>query len=148
MAMNNYLQRKPLIQGIHQPENPRVIAPKPVQIPTESGKIQQKESQLQLPAPAPLREITNQPTTSKELIPFESEDPLCDDGFGPDFDFDVNEMLQEIEQNTVQYTQSDKSGVVSTTMQKQTIKKSPNIPLFQNCKIGSIGNIHIHVHKK
>ena len=78
----------------------------------------------------------------------ESEDPLSDDGFGPDFDFDVGAMLQQIEQNTVEFTQKDNSAMVSTTMQKQTIKKSPNAPIFQNCKIGSIGNIHIHVHKK
>ena len=84
---------------------------------------------------------------NKEIVQYEPEDPLLSEEFNQDIDFDVGSILQEIEQNNMSCTQRENTTSTSMTVQKQTIRKSPNIPIFQNCKIGSIGQIHFHIHK-
>ena len=80
-----------------------------------------------------------------QLVLYEQEDPLQDDF--EDFNFDVNVVLDEIEQN-VAISQVDTGNNKSTKLQCTNNKKiSPKIPIFSNCKIGSIGNIHFHIHK-
>ena len=88
-----------------------------------------------------------QPKQSKEIVQYEPEDPLLQNDFNEDLDFDVGAILGEIEETNIAVSQVDKINKTCTTVQQQVIKKSPNIPVFQNCKIGSIGNIHLHIHK-
>ena len=68
------------------------------------------------------------------------EDPLLDTP-----NFDIASILDTIEkENTMTMMQtSGSNNITNTLMQRQTIKKSPQIPIFQNCKIGTI-NININ----
>ena len=84
------------------------------------------------------------PSTSKatgynmnELVEYESENPLADIP-----EFDLQNIIDTIEQESMTTTQTDHS--TTTVAQKTTYKRSPQIPIFQNCKIG---NINIHIHK-
>ena len=102
-------------------------------------------------APPQVKAIENQQNTkekentNREVVQYEPEGPLLAADFNEDLDFDVGSILNEIENNNIQYTQRESS--TSMTVQKQTIRRSPNVPIFQNCKIGSIGIIHLHIHK-
>ena len=77
----------------------------------------------------------------------ESEDPFNNDPDMPS-DFDLMEYVANLQENdensvtTMQSTQmattfTNEGGTMTTSLQK-TIKKSPNMPIFNNCKIGSI----------
>ena len=131
-----------LLQGQNQNQiNPRpklqAIAPKPKDIPAALG------------APANQYENTPKSVPRQEVVAFEPEDPLLQEDFNHDLNFDVESVLQDIEKQLVSLTQTDNNANTTTSMmyQKETYKKSPNIPIFNNCKIGSIGNLHIHFHK-
>ena len=114
------------------PPIPRAIAPKPVQ-------------PLQPPVIQPV------PAQGKEIVQYEPEDPLLKEDFAQDLNFDVNELLNNIEEEIAISQVANVTTVTTTTTttyEKHLVKKSPQIPLFSNCKIGSIGNIHIHLHKE
>ena len=83
----------------------------------------------------------------KEVVLYEPEDPLLKADFQEELNFDIDTVLQEIEEENFQFSQNINANATTTTVEKHVVKKSPNLPLFNNCKIGSIGNIHIHVHK-
>ena len=140
MAMTHYLQGNPLVQNRGVRQQLCAIAPKKTQPSAALGapprkNIPPKEKQPEKPK-----------ETSRELIPFESKDPLLQDDF-EDVDFDVHAVLNDIEQNLA-ISQIDTITNKATTVQCHTKKKSsPTIPIFNNCKIGNIGNIHFHIHK-
>ena len=70
----------------------------------------------------------------------ESEDPFSDMP-----NFDICEYIAQIEEETRISTQ-EKNSECTTTMSLQCrVKKSPNIPIFNNCKIGQI---NININKK
>ena len=145
MAMTSYLHET--TQPIEQ-QKLREIAPRPVPsaalgIPTGIENTVQQQEKVQQTAQA---QITEKPT-SKEIIQYEPEDPLLAADFNEDLNFDVCEMLNEIEKSSIQYSQVDKNSATCTTIEKQTTRRSPKVPIFQNCRIGSIGNIHLHIHK-
>ena len=90
----------------------------------------------------PLQEV---PDPGNLIVPYESEDPLMDDEIP---DFDLNAIMETIEKenNTLSLSQNANSTSVTTTttsitQQRQVVKRSPKLPMFNNCKIG---NIHIH----
>ena len=133
MAMNHYIHtgQQQIMNNINIPKPSAALGAPP----------KEKESEIVTP------NTDKQPSTSKEIIQYKPEDPLLQEDFNQDMDFDVSEMLNEIEKN-VAFSQVQSANNVSTTVQCQTKKKSsPSIPLFNNCKIGTIGNIHIHFHK-
>ena len=144
LAMTHYLQGHQVT--VNPPVQQQIcpIAPKPV--PPSAA--------LGAPLPIPVIQPTNaqqekhkETYTSREIVQFEPEDPLLQSDFAEDLDFDVNAVLNDIEQN-VAISQIDTVTNKATTIQCQTKKKgSPTIPIFNNCKIGSIGNIHFHIHK-
>ena len=68
---------------------------------------------------------------------FEEEDPLLD---SPNFDLESILKSVEKENTTVQ----SQTSSATTIMQRQKVKSSPQLPIFNNCKIG---NINIHIHK-
>ena len=132
LAMNAYLhdpQRQ--IMEVQQPKYVP-IAPRPKEIPSIVRASSNEKNQ----------------NVCKEIIAYEPEDPILQDDFNQDLQFDVESVLQEIEQESVSLTQMETSQTsTSMVVQKQKIKKSPVIPLFNNCKIGTISNLHIHGHK-
>ena len=86
-------------------------------------------------------------STALALVPFEeSEDPFSNDTDVP-LDFDLMQYAANLQQNKTNstiFTSTQQGNLVtnefsatSTSVQK-TVKKSPNLPMFQNCKIGSI----------
>ena len=124
MAMMDYIQST---TAVVNRKEPRPIAPRPP--PTATASV-----------PPAQQEYSD--STTKEIVNYEPEDPLLSEDFTQDLNFDVGSMLNEIEQN-VAISQINTANNVSTTMQCQTKKRSsPYIPIFNNCKIGSIGNIH------
>ena len=88
---------------------------------------------------------TSTTKNTKQIVQFESEDPF-EDAEIPDFD--LGEIMETIEkEQTLALTQT--SGPTTTTNmmhQRQFYKKTrPQIPVFNNCKIG---NINITINKK
>ena len=83
----------------------------------------------------------------REILAYEPEDPLLQEDFSQELDFDVESVLQTIEQENIMGTEIDTINSTSMTVQCQTFRTSPKVPIFNNCKIGSIGNIHVHIHK-
>ena len=137
LAMNLYLQRdlQPSLPPVQQTLRP--IAPKPV---TSTASASTSSNQT-------VEKYTKNDTPDQQLVRYEPEDPLLQDDFPDDMNVDVQALLQDIEQDTFSITQVETNTSSSMTLQRQTVKKSPNVPIFNNCKIGSIGNLHIHVHK-
>ena len=82
-----------------------------------------------------------------EIVAYEPEDPLLKEDFNEELNFDVQAFLQDIEEENMSLTQVDTTKSTSMTVQRQTVKRSPKIPIFSGCKIGTINNLHIHVHK-
>ena len=125
---------QPQIQQVNEHALQR-IAPKP--IPAALG------------APPQPSEITGETSNKKctEVVQYEPEDPILKDDFAQELNFDVAEILNDIE-DEIQISQvaNVTTASTSTTVEKHMAMKSPKIPLFSNCKIGSIGNINIHVH--
>ena len=91
--------------------------------------------------------MANQQKSPKEIVQYEPEDPLLQEEFSQELDFDVNSILQQIEEENIHISQNVKGNTKTMTLEKHHVKRSPSIPIFSNCKIGSIGNIHIHLHK-
>ena len=133
LAMNFYLQSDQR-QAVTQRDQPRPIAPKMPVIPHAVGAPPQNNNE-------------NNVQTGKEIVAYEPEDPLLAAEFKEDLNFDVETFLSDIEKESVSMTQIETANLTSTTVQRQTYKRSPNIPIFNNCKIGKIENLHIHVHK-
>ena len=84
----------------------------------------------------------------KSIIPYESEDPFSDVDIP---DFDLGQIMDTIEkENSISTTQmcSVQEGSTTTNMIQQRQfyhrKKNPQIPIFNNCKIG---NINITINK-
>ena len=82
--------------------------------------------------------------TREELVQYEPEDPFA----GSDIpDFDLGQIMETIEkENRISMTQTAYDSVSNTTnitQQSQYVhhKRSPQIPVFNNCKIGSINII-------
>ena len=136
LAMSYFLQNDEPPQIQAAPAQFRPIAPKPVVIPAALGAPPKEKNQN-----------VSEPT-SKEIVQYEPEDPLLQESFQDELNFDVEAVLQDIEKQLVSLTQTENSSTTSMTYQRETIKKSPNIPIFNNCKIGNIANLHIHIHKK
>ena len=133
-AMNAFLQTGNQVAIQKATTQLRPIAPKPAQ--TAAITVQ--------PNPP---ESTKNDGNNKQVVIYEPEDPILQEEFNEELNFDVEAVLQQIEEESVSLTQTDTSLSTSTTIQHQKIRKSPNIPIFNNCKICSIGNLHIHVHK-
>ena len=92
-----------------------------------------------------LQEIsTNPQENNQQIVPYESEDPFSDTDLG---DIDLANIIETIEkENTTAMTQSATGGNLTTNIMKHhTVqKRSPQIPMFNNCKIG---NINITINK-
>lgn len=138
---------------VHQPveiiENPALQQP-PQQLALPPVAAPQNQVLLALPPPQENAIVpANKPNVLPEnaVIPFEAENPFADED--PDPGIDLLNLIAEAEQQ---------SQVVSVEMQavqkqndtqimsKQVVKKtsSPQIPVFNNCKIG---NITININK-
>ena len=82
----------------------------------------------------------------KQLVPYENEDPFSDVEIP---DFDLGQIMDTIKkENTISMTQTaGKDGSTTTNIQQRQFyqKRSPQIPIFNNCKIG---NINIAINKK
>ena len=85
----------------------------------------------------------NTTNNEKQIVCYEPEDPFgLDDNMITDFD--LGQIMETIEkENTLSMTQA--VGSTTTTMQKREFvqKRSPQVPIFNNCKIGTI-NITIN----
>lgn len=102
------------------------------------------------PAPAALggpppqkRPVLPAPTPEQcdALVPAQNQqDPFAED---TDMMTWLSENIETIEKQ-VSYSTQDGNIQINQTATK---KSSPTIPLFTNCKIGSIGAIHFHIHK-
>ena len=135
LAMNAYLQSDIQPQVQQRPDIPQAIAPKPTQVTASLG------------APKDTNPEEKTQPKQMEIVQYEPEDPLLKDDFDQELNFDVESVLQQIEEESVSMTQLDTVSGHATNFQCQKIKKSPVVPLFNNCKIGTITNLHIHVHK-
>ena len=82
-----------------------------------------------------------------EIINYEPEDLLLQDDFNQELNFDVAQVLDNIEKENFSMMQFDQNNSTSMTVHCQTLRRSPNVPIFNNCKIGGIQNLHIHIHK-
>ena len=117
--------------------------------------------------PAPTIEPHALDPMNKNILPLESAlapytPPQVKDT-NQEVDFDIIELLNDVEEDEYlmqaatqierQNTQFDNNSVktstsTNTTTSKPVIKKTnPFEGTFQGCRIGSIGNIHIHIHK-
>ena len=76
----------------------------------------------------------------------EQEDPLLQDFNNDGENFDLVQILDTIEKENMHLSQINVNNNVTTTMQQSTVRRSPQVPMFQNCRIGSIGEIHFHIH--
>ena len=131
-SMNYYLQADTINNFVQEQQNPAPIqSSKAITLaahPTIEANIEPKQGTSANPNLA--------------VVPFESEDPLLD---SPDFNLD--EILETIEnQNTVQTQEVEANSVTRKTtsiVQRQMTKRSPQIPLFNNCTIGTL-NITIN----
>ena len=132
IAMNHYLQSDvPHMHSINK--SVKEIAPKPIP--------------AALRAEPTFNEQAKTDKNNREIVQFEPENPLLQEDFAQNLDFDVRAILNDIEQN-VAISQIDTLNTRSTTLQCQTKKKSsPSIPIFNICRISTIGNIHHHIHK-
>ena len=156
MCMNYYLSTDNLTSTfeqptLHQRKGPRPILPKqsttesvsaPLQDTTNTSPAVTLPSEINIPIPENQHESHKLDENSLQLValPMEEEDPLAENMDLP-MDFDVMKYVAEIqnEENTMISTQKqDGKEVTTTTSYQKTIKKSPNMPIFQNCKISSI----------
>ena len=83
------------------------------------------------------------PKPQNQIVAYESEDPFQDTDIP---DFDLAQIMETIEkENTIMMHNSTEGSSMKTTMQQRQVvqRKSPQIPIFNNCKIGSI-NITIN----
>ena len=127
IAMNLYLQSD------HQPAIQNASALRPI-------ALKQNPPPAALGAPPPVKMSEK----NKEIVAYEPEDPLLQEDFNQELDFDVQAVLNDIEKENVSMTQVQTTNATSMTLQRQ---KSPNIPIFSGCKIENINNLHIHIHK-
>ena len=108
--------------------------------------------------PPELPQIESGDHEFKENVNVNSENlivPLFEEPEDPFADYlNVEEILQSIEKQNTVMTQKDNSDqnssnlmTTTTSVTQKTVQKSPQIPIFQNCHIGSIGNFHVHIHK-
>ena len=79
------------------------------------------------------------------VVLYETEDPFADSDIP---DFDLGQIMETIEKENTILTQKASEGSSTTTNIMQTCefvqKRSPQIPIFNNCKIG---NITININK-
>ena len=114
-------------------------------------ELQNKDQQNDLPITAPKnvtetivnpQEASTGESNKYAVVPFENEDPLLDS-----LDFNIEALLETIEnENNIQTQEVTCGNITKTTtkiMERQTTKKSPQIPIFNNCKIGTM-NITIN----
>ena len=93
---------------------------------------------------APLQNTNVNNNNNKMLVPYESEDPFGDEEI-PDFDLRQIMETTEKENFTITQTASETSKMTNIMQQCQLVqKRSPQIPIFNNCKIGTI-NITINM---
>ena len=130
MAMNMYLQsNEQPRKEVQPPQCPVPIAPKPPQAALGVPPKDRNEGKR------------------TEIINYEPEDPLLQDDFNQELDFNVVQVLDNIEKENFLMTQFDQNNSTFMTVHRQTLRRSPNVPIFNNCKIGGIQNLHIHIHK-
>ena len=155
MCMNYYLSTNNLQATLDTPvplcTGPRPILPKTKPATTVSAPLADSTNTCQMvtfhPEVNPARNQQAQQSASSnensmQLVPLqtEEEDPLIEDNDLPS-DFDIMQYVAEIqnEANTMTTTQKkDGKEVTTTTSYQKTTKRSPNVPVFYNCKIGSI----------
>ena len=145
--MSDYIQRENINAMMPQMQQAIQVQPHPIAPKRKpSAALGAPPAKINKEATTNARDEDNN-TVMNQVVQYEQEDPLLQDAFNESFNFDVNAVLDDIEQN-VAISQIDTTNSKSTTLQCQTIKKtSPKIPIFNNCKIGSIGQIHFHIHK-
>ena len=133
-AMNSFLQSGEQVRAVHNEPKPlKPIAPK--QTPYALGAPHSEK-------------IPQKSAPSKEIVAYQPEDPLLQANFNEEIDFDVQEVLTNVEKESFLLMQVEPNSGTSMTVQCQTVsRRSPNIPIFSNCKIGQIQNLHIHLHK-
>ena len=102
----------------------------------------------------PLSSITNMQTNAIPSTSYtEPEDPFQEDDNFDNLNFDLIKYVADLENDTeqIEFSTQQKAMMpdhqVCTTMRsvQRTVKTSPNIPMFNNCKIGEI---HFHIEKK
>ena len=137
-AMSCYLQqdKSSNLQIQDTPQRSEVVT-----LPRNQTVQNKTPALVTIASPPPLPNVTPQ----NAVIPYESEDPFEDTDIP---DFDLGQIMETIEkENTFSMTQSA-DGVSTKTnimQQRQLVqKRSPQIPMFHNCKIG---NINITINK-
>ena len=162
LCMNYYLSSDNLLTDmpelpavINAPKKPRALLPKgSTPTATITKPLQERNiNLLQVEAPKEIekvRENNTETVADRQLVPYEdSEDPLLNDPEMPS-DFDLMEyvaQLQNDEENSMMVSSTqhtNKEVSTTTTSYQKTVKKSPNVPIFNNCKIG---NITINIQK-
>ena len=154
LCMNYYLCTDNLVNAIQVADKPQIankkqqaILPKGAPSATVSRPLQPIHQNIVLPPnPITTNVVVETPKEQNLIVPYEEpEDPFTqhEDMLS---DFDLMEYvanLQEEEETVLQKTQqsmtiSNEIATKSTSVQQKTTKRSPNIPMFSNCKIGSI----------
>ena len=118
LAMNLYLQTDLQLSLPPVQQTLRPIAPKAV---TATATASTSSNQT-------VEKFTKNDTPDQQLVRYEPEDPLLQDDFPDDMNVDIQALLQDIEQDTFSVTQVETNTSSSMTLQRQTVKKSQNVP--------------------
>ena len=161
----NYFMNSDNVQPNVPPRGMRPIAPKPAEAlgappPKKTCySIQQNESPPLPAIPPPLPRIPMSPIANNNnmIMPIaqqkqnQVDDQKRSENLPGTLNFDILDFLTEVEQDEQDFivNTQDKSvdQQVCTSMRsiQKTVKRSPNLPIFNYCQIGEI---HFHVAKK
>ena len=153
MCINYYLATDnlspdpgPVIMPQQKVSKLRPILPKG-QVPTAtiSRPLEESKQNIINIDPIPCEKIKNEPE-EQQLVPYQqNEDSFENDPDMPS-DFDLMKYVVDLQQQeekqmlvSTQHETCDGNEISTTlTSIQKTFKRSPNIPVFNNCKIGSI----------